>query len=220
MASDTDSTNNDDADLRLRWSGRLDARPSDPRAQPPHRAAGRAEHALSRRFPQPAEQGAGAADAHRGTGNGSWRSRLQAPTAAGPILATVSKSTGTRLRRLRTRWTASRSIAGTLTGPTYELRDPSTQRLDKGRRPGARPRVQLACRSKTARGFRRAEAATGCSRGPKRSRPRQPESRSRRCAMRPDLTPGHFRRRPVEGGVLLATTNDRAFTHLVRTSGR
>ena len=82
MASDTDSTNSEDARSSAEMVGAVDARPPDPRAQPDHRAAGRAEHALSRRIPQSSEQGADAPDPDRGDGDGAGASSRPDPRIA------------------------------------------------------------------------------------------------------------------------------------------
>src|SRR4051812_2157637 len=129
MASDIDSTSNDDPDLRLKWSGRWTLS---------HRILALnlitvLLIALSTLY----------LDVFR---NRLSKERIrqtrieatataQAILAAGPedreaILATISKTTGTRLRLFAA---DGRLIADSwhVTGPTYELRDPNTQKWTK-----------------------------------------------------------------------------------------
>ncbi|HEX6072618.1 MAG TPA: stimulus-sensing domain-containing protein [Sphingomicrobium sp.] len=143
----------------------------------------------------------------------------QAMIAAGPedrepILATISKSTGSRMRLYGP---DGRLMADSwhLTGPTYELRDPNTQKwtkdvaraLDRGFNllVGARPldefveppvdRLQAWPEGMRAR-------ATG-----------QPATEVRNA---PDLTPVLSAAATVGPDVLLVTDNDRAYTRTVR----
>src|SRR5690349_3394414 len=129
MASVTDSTSNDEADLRLKWSGRFSLA---------HRIL-----ALNLVTVLLVVLSTLYLDVFR---NRLSRERVrqtrieatataQAILAAGPedreaILATISKTTGTRLRLFGA---DGQLIADSwhLTGPTYELRDPSTQAWTK-----------------------------------------------------------------------------------------
>jgi two-component system sensor histidine kinase ChvG len=144
----------------------------------------------------------------------------QAILAAGPedreaILATISKSTGTRLRLYGP---DGRLIADSwhLSGPTYTLRDPSTEgwskdvarALDRGFNTivGARsldefvePRVdRLQAWPEAVAAKAKGKAVTNVRNAP-------------------DLTPVLSAAVPVGSGVLLATDNDRAFTRTVRS---
>ena len=144
----------------------------------------------------------------------------QAMLAAGPedreaILATISKTTGSRMRLYGA---DGRLIADSwhLTGPTYELRDPNTEKwtkdaaraLDRGFNwlVGAKPlddfeeptvdRVQAWPEAVEARRSGRAET----------------EVRNA-----PDLTPVISAAVPVKDEILLVTDNDRAFTRTIRS---
>ena len=132
-----------------------------------------------------------------------------------PILATVSKSTGTRFRLFAP---DGKLIADSwhLTGPTYELRDPNTQHWTKD---AARA---LDRGFNTLVGAKRLDEYTEPALDQLQSWPeavqalrsRKPVTATRNA---PDLTPVISAAVPIKDGVLLATTNDRAFTHLVRT---
>ena len=216
MASDTDSTTNDveEADLRLSWSGRWTLA---------HRILAvniltLVLLALSVLY----------LDQYRNrlSKERSRQTRIEATTTARSLalvpqkdwpilLAGVTKASGSRMRLygpdghlLVDSWR--------LTGPTYELRDPSTQKwtkdvaraLDRGfnalvgapplddfvepevDRAGAWPEALQAKRSGHA------------------------ESLVRNA---PDLTPVISAAAPVHGNVLLVTDNDRAFTRTVRS---
>jgi two-component system sensor histidine kinase ChvG len=214
MASDIDSTNSEDADLRLKWSGRWSLA---------HRILALnlitvLLVALSTLY----------LDVFR---NRLSKERVrqtrieatatgQAIDAAGPedrepILATVSKSTGTRLRVFGPH---GQLIADSwhLTGPTYELKDPNTQKwtkdvaraMDEGFNAlvGAKPldefveplddRLQVWPEAARAKASGKAVTAVRNA---------------------PDMTPVISAAVPLKTGVLLATTNDRAFTRTVRT---
>src|SRR5690242_5165365 len=213
MASDTDSTSNDETGLTLRWSRRwslgyrilalnvltllliamsflyLDV----------------FQNRLSKeRSRQARIEAIASAQAIQAAG----------PEDREPILVTISKSTGSRIRLfgpdgrlLIDSWTT--------TGPTYELIDPSTQKwtkdvaraLDRGFNwlVGARPlddfvepsddRLQAWPEAMRAK-------ATG-----------KPVSKMRNA---PDLTPVLSAAAPVGQNVVLVTDNDRGFTKTVR----
>ena len=213
MASDINSTNSEEADLRLSWSGRWTLA---------HRILALnlitvLLVALSTLY----------LDVFR---NRLSKERVrqtrieatataQAILAAGPedreaILATISKTTGTRLRLYGPDGTL---IADSwhITGPTYELRDPNTQKwtkdvaraLDRGFNA-----VVGASRSTSSSSRRRISS----KRGPKRSKEGSGKSVT---AVRnaPDLTPVISAAVPLGNDILLATDNDRAFTRTVRS---
>jgi len=213
MASDIDSTSNEDADLRLKWSGRWTLA---------HRILALNlitvllvalstlyldvfRNRLSKeRVRQTRIEATATAQAILAAG----------PEDREPILATISKTTGTRLRLYGA---DGRLIADSwhLTGPTYELVDPTTQKwtkdvaraLDRGFNAmvGARPpdqfveppvdKMQVWPEAVQAR-------ATGKSVTAVRNAP--------------DLTPVISAAVPLGADILLATDNDRAFTRTVR----
>jgi two-component system sensor histidine kinase ChvG len=213
MASDIDSTNSDESDLRLSWSGRWTLA---------HRILALnlitvLLVALSTLY----------LDVFR---NRLSKERVrqtrieatataQAILAAGPedreaILATISKTTGTRLRLYGA---DGRLVADSwhLTGPTYQLVDPNTQKwtkdvaraLDRGFNAlvGAKspdqfvepPVDQLQVWPEAVQA-----KATGKSVSAVRNAP--------------DLTPVISAAVPLGADILLATDNDRAFTRTVR----
>ena len=214
MASDIDSTSNEEADLRLKWSGRWSLA---------HRIL--AVNlltvlliALSTLY----------LDVFRNrlSKERVRQTRIEATAtglaidAAGPedrepILATVSRSTGSRLRVFGS---TGQLLADSwhLTGPTYQLRDPNTQKwtkdvaraLDRGFNAivGAKPldefveppvdRLQAWPEAVSAKASGKATTAVRNA---------------------PDQTPVISAAVPLEDGVLLATTNDRAFTRTVRS---
>jgi two-component system, OmpR family, sensor histidine kinase ChvG len=214
MASDIDSTNNEDADLRLKWSGRWTLA---------HRILALnlitiLLVALSTLY----------LDVFRNrlSKERVRQTRIEATAtalaidAAGPedrepILATVSRSTGSRLRVFGP---DGRLIADSwhLTGPTYELVDPNTQKWTKN-----------AARA-LDRGF---NALVGAHRldeyveppvdrmqsWPEAIRARATGKTATAVRSAPDLTPVISAAAPMKDGVLLATTNDRAFTRTVRS---
>jgi two-component system, OmpR family, sensor histidine kinase ChvG len=214
MASDIDSTNNEDADLRLKWSGRWTLA---------HRILALnlitiLLVALSTLY----------LDVFRNrlSKERVRQTRIEATAtalaidAAGPedrepILATVSRSTGSRLRVFGP---DGRLIADSwhLTGPTYELVDPNTQKWTKN-----------AART-LDRGF---NALVGAHRldeyveppvdrmqsWPEAIRARATGKTATAVRSAPDLTPVISAAAPMKDGVLLATTNDRAFTRTVRS---
>jgi len=214
MASDTVSTSKEDADLRLKWSGRWTLA---------HRILALnlitvllvglstlyldvfRNHLSRERVRQTRIEATATALAIDAAG----------PEDQEPILATVTKSTGSRMRIYRP---DGQLIADSwhLTGPTYELRDPSTQKwnndvaraLDRGFNAivGARPldefveppldRMQSWPEAVRAEATRKATTAVRSA---------------------PDLTPVISAAVPLKAGILLATTNDRAFTRTVRS---
>ncbi len=138
------------------------------------------------------------------------------PAAArGQALAEVARSSGSRMRLYDAQ---GRLVEDSwrLTGPTYQLRDPTTQRwtkdvaraLDRGFNSlvGADPIDDFV------------EPATDRAQA-------WPEARLARAAGKvetevrnaPDLTPVFSAAAPADGGVLLVTANDRNFTRTVRS---
>jgi two-component system, OmpR family, sensor histidine kinase ChvG len=214
MASDIDSTNNEDADLRLKWSGRWTLA---------HRILALNlitillvalstlyldvfRNRLSKeRIRQTRIEATATALAIDAAG----------PEDREPILATVSRSTGSRLRVFGP---DGKLIADSwhLTGPTYELVDPNTQKWTKN-----------AARA-LDRGF---NALVGAHRldeyveppvdrmqsWPEAIRARATGKTATAVRSAPDLTPVISAAAPMKDGVLLATTNDRAFTRTVRS---
>jgi two-component system sensor histidine kinase ChvG len=215
MALDTDSTSNEDADLRLKWSGRWTLA---------HRILALnlitvLLVALSTLY----------LDVFRNrlSKERARQTRIEATAtalaidAAGPehlepILATVSRSTGSRLRVFGL---DGKLIADSwhLTGPTYELRDPATQKwtkdaaraLDRGFNTlvGAKPLDEFV-----------EPANDRLQSWPEAVRARATGKTTTTVRNAPDLTPVISAAvRMKNGGVLLASTNDRAFTHTVRS---
>ena len=214
MASDIDSTNSDDPDLRLKWSGRWTLS---------HRILALnlitlLLVALSTLY----------LDVFR---NRLSKERVrqtrieatataQAILAAGaedrePILATISKTTGTRLRLYGP---DGRLIADSwhLTGPTYELKDPNTQKWTKD--------VARAL----DRGFNAVVGARALDQfveppvdrlqaWPEAVRARSSGNSVTAVRNAPDLTPVISAAVPLADNILLATDNDRAFTRTVRS---
>ena len=213
MASAIDSTNNEEADLRLKWSRRWTLA---------HRILALnlitvLLVALSTLY----------LDVFRNrlSAERTTQVRIEATAtalameAASPrdkeaVLASVSRSTGSRLRLFGS---GGKLIADSwhLTGPTYELVDPSTQRwtkeaaraLDRGFNilVGARPLDDYAEPAvDTLQAW--PEAIQAQSTG-------EPSTLVRNA---PDLTPVISAAVPTRGGILLATKNDRTFTRTVR----
>ncbi len=214
MASATDSTSNEEADLRLKWSGRWTL---------VHRILALnlitvLLVALSTLY----------LDVFR---NRLSKERVrqtrieatataQAIQVAGPedseaILATISKSTGTRLRVFGS---DGRLLADSwrLTGPTYMLKDPSTQKwtkdvartLDRGFNAlvGAKPLDEFV-----EPPIDRLQA------WPEAVRAKATGKTIPAVRNAPDLTPVISAAVPLDSNVLLATDNDRAFTRTVRS---
>ena len=102
------------------------------------------------------------------------------------LLATASKVTGDRFR-LYGRDGSLLIDSWRMTGPTYQLRDPKTEKWTKDVGPGARSRVQPSRRREIARRICRAagRSAAGVARGGDRIEARQAGQRGPQCA-RPD----------------------------------
>jgi two-component system sensor histidine kinase ChvG len=131
------------------------------------------------------------------------------------LLASISRSTGSRFRLYGSDG-ALLIDSWRLSGPTYQLRDPSTQRwtkgvaraLDRGFNAvvGA-PQLADFVEPDVDRAQAWPEAQRAIARGKAVSVVRNA----------PDLTPVLSAAIPVDANVLLATDNDRAFTRTVRT---
>jgi two-component system sensor histidine kinase ChvG len=130
------------------------------------------------------------------------------------LLATTSRDTGARFRLYRSDG-ALLIDSWRLAGPTWQLRDPTTQKwtqdfaraLDRGFNllVGARPREDYAePRVDRLQAWPEAVIANNTGR---------PNTEVRNA---PDLTPVISTAVPFKGGVLLATDNDRTFTRTVR----
>ncbi len=213
MASDTDSTSSEEADLRLSWSGRWSLS---------HRILALNlitlllvalstlyldvfRNRLSKeRVRQTRIEATATAQAILAAG----------PEDREPILATISKTTGTRLRL----YGADGSLIADswhLTGPTYQLVDPNTQSWTKN----------------VARALDRGFNALVGARSPDQfieppvdrlqawpEAVRAKATRKSVTAVRnaPDLTPVISAAAPLGAQTLLATDNDRAFTRTIR----
>lgn len=216
MALDTDSTTSeaDDPDLTLKWSGRWSLA---------HRifAVNVLTVALLALSVLYLDQYRNRLSKER-----SRQTRIEATTTAlalsqlspaewSPLLASTTRETGSRMRI----YAPDGRLLGDswrITGPTYELRDPNSQKwtkdvaraLDRGfnRLVGARPlddyvepavdRLQAWPEALEARQSGRAESYVRNA---------------------PDLTPVISAAVPFRGGLLLVTDNDRAFTRTIRS---
>ena len=214
MASDTDSTSSDEADLRLSWSGRWTLA---------HRILALniltvLLVALSTLY----------LDVFRNrlSKERTRQTRIEATAtaqailAAGPedsqaILATISKSTGSRMRLFGP---DGRLVADSWreTGPTYELRDPNTQKWTKD--------IARAM----DRGFNKLVGARALGdfvepaddrmqSWPEAVRAKSSGKTATAVRNAPDLTPVISAAVPIKDEVLLVTDNDRAFTRTVRS---
>ena len=214
MASGTDSTSNEDPDLRLKWSGRWTLA---------HRILALnlvtvLLVALSTLY----------LDVFRNrlSKERSRQVRIEATAtamaieAAGPedreaILATVSRSTGSRLRLFAP---DGHLLADSwhITGPTYELRDPNTQKWTKDAARALDRGFNTIVGAKTLDEF--VEPPVDRLRAwPEALRAKESGKAVTAVRNAPDLTPVISAAVPASDGVLLATTNDRAFTRTVRS---
>jgi two-component system sensor histidine kinase ChvG len=213
MASDIDSTSSEDADLQLKWSGRWTLA---------HRILALnlitvLLVALSTLYLDVLR--------NRLSKERVRQTRIEATAtavaiqAAGPedreaILATVSKATGSRMRLFGP---DGQLLADSwhLTGPTYELKDPSTQKwtkdvaraLDRGFNAivGAKPLDEFV-----------EPPVDRLQSWPEAVRARASGKAVTAVRNAPDLTPVLSAAVPFNGSVLLVTDNDRAFTRTVR----
>ena len=214
MASGTDSTSNEDPDLRLKWSGRWTLA---------HRILALnlvtvLLVALSTLY----------LDVFRNrlSKERSRQVRIEATAtamaieAAGPedreaILATVSRSTGSRLRLFAP---DGHLLADSwhITGPTYELRDPNTQKWTKDAARALDRGFNTIVGAKTLDEFVE-PPVDRLQAWPEAVRAKNSGKAVTAVRNAPDLTPVISAAVPASDGVLLATTNDRAFTRTVRS---
>jgi two-component system, OmpR family, sensor histidine kinase ChvG len=214
MASAIDSTNSEEADLRLKWSGRWTLA---------HRILALnlitvVLVALSTLY----------LDVFRNrlSKERARQTRIEAlatalaiqaagPDHRGPILATVSKSTGSRLRMFGP---DGRLLADSwdLTGPTYELRDPNNQHWTKDAARALDRGFNVLVGARRLDDFVE-PSLDRLQAWPEAVKARQTGKPITAVRNAPDLTPVISAAVPLQDGILLATTNDRAFTHLVRT---
>ena len=212
MASDIDSTNNEDADLRLKWSGRWTLS---------HRILALnlitvLLVALSTLY----------LDVFR---NRLSKERVrqtrieatataQAILAAGPedreaILATISKTTGTRLRLFAS---DGRLVADSwhVTGPTYELKDPSTQKWTKDVARALDRGFNALVGAKSPDQFVE-PPVDRLQAWPEAVKAKSSDKSVTAVRNAPDMTPVISAAVPLGTDILLATDNDRAFTRTV-----
>ena len=212
MASVTDSTNNEDADLRLTWSGRWTLA---------HRIMALNVLtlllvALSTLY----------LDVFRNrlSKERTQQTRIETATAAAALshipqaewpelLASVSKTGGNRFRLyapdgqlLIDSWK--------LTGPTYELQDPHRQKWNKdvARALDRGFNFLVGARSLDDYAEPQVDRLQAWPEAVKALKLHRSATKVRKA---PDLTPVLSAAVPVAGGVLLATANDRTFTHTV-----
>jgi two-component system sensor histidine kinase ChvG len=214
MASDIDLTNNDDDDLRLGWSRRwtlvwrilavnvltillialstlyLDV----------------FRNRLSKeRVRQTRIEATATAEAIKAAG----------PEDSESILATVSKSTGSRLRLFAA---DGHLIADSWhrTGPTYELKDPAAQSWTKSVARALDRGFNAIVGAKSLDDFVE-PAVDRLQAWPEAVRAQKEAKAVTAVRNAPDLTPVISAAVPVGNDVLLATDNDRAFTRTVRS---
>ena len=213
MASDTDSTSSEEADLRLSWSGRWTLS---------HRIL-----ALNLITLLLVAMSTLYLDVFR---NRLSKERVrqtrieatataQAILAAGPedreaILATISKTTGTRLRLYGAN---GRLIADSwhLTGPTYQLVDPNTQSWTKDVARALDRGFNALVGAKSPDQFVE-PPVDRMQAWPEAVRARATGKSVTAVRNAPDLTPVISAAAPLGADTLLATDNDRAFTRTVR----
>jgi two-component system sensor histidine kinase ChvG len=213
MASDTDLTSNDEADLRLSWSRRwtLSWRILAVNVLTILLIA------LSTLY----------LDVFRNrlSKERSRQTRIEATAtaqailAAGPedreaILATISKSTGSRLRLFAP---DGKLLADSwrLTGPTYQLKDPSTESWTKEVARSFDRGFNVLVGAKQLDEFVE-PAVDRLQSWPEAVRAKATGKAVTAVRNAPDLTPVISAAVPAGAGILLATDNDRAFTRTVR----
>jgi two-component system sensor histidine kinase ChvG len=212
MASVTDSTNNDDADLRLSWSGRWTLA---------HRILAvnvltLLLVALSTLY----------LDVFRNrlSKERTQQTRIETATAAAALLhipqsrwpdllASVSR-TGNNRFRLYAPDGKLLIDSWKLTGPTYELQDPNTQKWTKDVARALDRGFNLLVGAKSLDDY--AEPAVDRLQAwPEAAKAQRLQKSATKVRNAPDLTPVISAAVPIHGGVLLATNNDRTFTHTV-----
>jgi two-component system, OmpR family, sensor histidine kinase ChvG len=212
MASDTASTSNDEADLRLSWSGRWTLR---------HRILALnlitvLLIALSTLYLDVFRNRLGKERARE--------TRIEATATAlaiegvgtdrrQSILATISRSTGSRLRMFDSN---GKLVADSwqLTGPTYQIQDHRSERWTKQVGQSLDRGFNVLVGARQFENFTEPEVDR-LQEWPEAVRARATGKPVTKVRSAPDLTPVISAAVPTGDGVLLATTNDRAFTHLV-----
>jgi two-component system sensor histidine kinase ChvG len=213
MASDIDSTNSDGADLQLSWSGRWTLT---------HRILALNiltlllvalstlyldvfRHRLSKeRTQQTRLETATTVAAMKNVPQAQWPA----------LLATASKVTNDRFRL----YGPDGSLlidSWRLTGPTYELRDPRTQKWTQDVARGLDQGFNFLVGAKTPKEYQE-PAVDRIEAWPEAIRARNLKRPTTKIRSAPDLTPVISSAVPFDDGVLLATDNDRTFTHAVR----
>jgi two-component system sensor histidine kinase ChvG len=213
MASATDSTSNEERDLRLKWSGRWTLA---------HRILTLnlitvllvalstlyldvfRNHLSRERVRQTRIEATATALAIEAAG----------PEDRAAILAKVSKSTGSRLRLFGPDGQLVADSWG-ITGPTYELKDPNTQAWTKDLARGLDRAFNFVVGAKPLDQFVEPPVDRLQS-WPEAVRAKLTGKTATAVRNAPDLTPVMSAAVPLDGGVLLATDNDRAFTRTVR----
>jgi two-component system sensor histidine kinase ChvG len=131
------------------------------------------------------------------------------------ILAAIARSHGSRIRLYDAQ---GRLVEDSwrLTGPTYELRDPTTQRWTKDAARALDRGFNALVGAKQVDDF--VEPATDqAAAWPEAREARDSGEAESEVRNAPDLTPVFSAAAAVGGGVLLVTTNDRDFTRTVRS---
>jgi two-component system sensor histidine kinase ChvG len=214
MASDTDTTTSDEADLALSWSGRWTLAHIILAVN----ILTLALLALSTLY----------LDAFRNrlSKERTRQTRIETSTTAEALghirpqerpglLAAISRATSSRMRLYGADGTLI-ADSWRITGPTYELRDPNTQKwtkdvaraLDRGFNAlvGAKPLDDFA-----------EPAVDRLEAWPEAAEARRSGQAETKVRNAPDLTPDISAAAPVGTDVLLVTDNDRAFTRTVRS---
>ena len=136
------------------------------------------------------------------------------PDRRDPILATISKATDSRVRIFDS---SGELVADSwsLTGPTYQLQNPSTQDWTKDVARALDRGFNALVGAKQLEEFSE-PAVDRLQAWPEALRAEAKKKPVTQVRNAPDLTPVISAAVPMKNGLLLATTNDRAFTHLVR----
>ena len=213
MASDTASTNSDEADLALSWSGRW--------------TLGYRILALNLLTVALVALSTLYLDVFRNrlSKERTQQTRIETQTAAAAltqvsrdkwpsVLAEVSRATHDRMRLydpdgrlLIDSWT--------VTGPTYELQDPSTQKWTKDVARALDRGFNVLVGARSLDDYVE-PSVDRLQAWPEAARARARNRSATEVRNAPDLTPVISAAVPFQGGVLLATNNDRSFTRAVR----
>ena len=213
MASATDSTNSDEADLALSWSRRWTLA---------HRIL-----ALNLLTLVLVALCTLYLDVFRNrlSKERTQQTRIETATTAAALahvphqdwpalLASVSKTNGERLRLFGPDGKLMID-SWSLTGPTYELRDPDTQAWTKDVARALDRGFNFIVGARSLDDFEEPKDDT-LRAWPEAVRALERNRSATEVRNAPDLTPVISAAVPVNGGVLLATNNDRSFTHAVR----